>query len=89
MGNVAVGNHIAQKTPSIPTTSPTSGSAINHQGSLKADQNVVLSLGRVIQILNFVLDVRLDYRVTAILSSFKDEFEKHGNNLKEKGRFTV
>ena len=46
---------------------------------------MVLSLGRVIQILNFVLDVRLDYRVTAILSTFKDEFEKHGENLRDKG----
>ena len=86
MGNVAIGNHINQRNnASTTTTSPVSNSALNQQGSLKADQNVVLSLGRVIQILNFVLDVRLDYRVTAILSTFKDEFEKHGNRLKEKG----
>ena len=30
------------------------------------------------QILNFVLDVRLDYRVTAVLSTFKAEFETLG-----------
>ena len=88
MGNVAIGNHIGQKSAAS-ASSNVSSSTLTQQGSLKADQNVVLSLGRVIQILNFVLDVRLDYRVTAVLSTFKDEFEKHGSQLKDKGVDTI
>ena len=67
-------------TPSMPTQSHTH----NTSGSLKADQNVLNSLMCVIEILNFVLDVRLDYRVTSMLSSFKEEFTKRGGIFKDR-----
>ena len=79
MGNVAIGNHISGNSSSG-SKQTSSAASISQSQSLKADQNVVLSLGRVIQILNFVLDVRLDYRVTAVLSTFKAEFETLGPN---------
>nr|AAT47836.1 inositol 1,4,5-triphosphate receptor [Oikopleura dioica] len=75
MGNVALGSHITNDQKTGHTQQQPHG-IINPTATIKSDQNVVLSLARVIQILDFVLDVRLDYRVTAILSSFKDEFEK-------------
>ena len=74
MGNVALGSHMTNENAH--QTQPQPHGVINPTATIKSDQNVVLSLARVIQILDFVLDVRLDYRVTAILSSFKDEFEK-------------
>ena len=77
MGNVAIGNHISGNNSNSAKQTSTA-SSLSQSASLKADQNVVLSLGRVIQILNFVLDVRLDYRVTAVLSTFKAEFETLG-----------
>ena len=84
MGNVAIGGstgqpNIAQGTrrSSNQTTSSTNShpkiGSLTSQGSLKADQNVLNSLMCVIEILNFVLDVRLDFRVTAMLSSFKEK----------------
>ena len=79
MGNVAIGQGSGSSTARRGSASTASSTgprptAASAQAALKADQNVTKSLMCVIDILNFVLDVRLDFRVTSMLSSFKEKF---------------
>ena len=79
MGNVAIGQSGGSSTARRGSASTASSTgprptATSAQAALKADQNVTKSLMCVIDILNFVLDVRLDFRVTSMLSSFKEKF---------------
>ena len=54
----------------------------DHQASGKTDVLVMETKSKIIEILQFILDVRLDYRITSLLSILKErvgESEREGN----------
>ena len=61
-----------------PTSSLSSG---NIGGNTSAEDNLVMDTKlKIIEILRFILDVRLDYRISCLLSIFKREFDESEKN---------
>ena len=71
---------------------PSSGSQVGKQpssslaggnigGNTTAEDNLVMDTKlKIIEILRFILDVRLDYRISCLLSIFKREFDESEKN---------
>ena len=61
-----------------PSSSISSG---NIGGNTSAEDNLVMDTKlKIIEILRFILDVRLDYRISCLLSIFKREFDDSEKN---------
>ena len=53
----------------------------NIGGNTAAEDNLVMDTKlKIIEILRFILDVRLDYRISCLLSIFKREFDESEKN---------
>ena len=63
------------------------GPGTKHLTTKKEDTLVMDTKLKIIDILQFILDVRLDYRITCLLSIFKQEFDE--SERKEKVRKDV
>ena len=65
----------------IPSTSSLSGGNISGNASNSAEDTLVMDTKlKIIEILRFILDVRLDYRISCLLSIFKREFDESEKN---------
>ena len=65
----------------IPSTNSLSGGNISGNASSSAEDTLVMDTKvKIIEILRFILDVRLDYRISCLLSIFKREFDESEKN---------
>ena len=83
-----MGAMLTMFTTGIKPGAPTNGGAGNRNNngnraagtksaSSKKEDNLVMDTKlKIIDILQFILDVRLDYRITCLLSIFKREFDE-------------
>ena len=83
------GESVAVQSGSV---KPSSGSQVVKQsnsslsggnigGNTTAEDNLVMDTKlKIIEILRFILDVRLDYRISCLLSIFKREFDESEKN---------
>ena len=56
---------------------PNSGTGKSGVGGTRKEDNSVMDTKlKIIEILQFILDVRLDYRISSLLSIFKREFDE-------------
>ena len=65
----------------ITSTSSLSAGNISGNQTSSAEDNLVMDTKlKIIEILRFILDVRLDYRISCLLSIFKREFDESEKN---------
>ena len=68
------GSHVGKQPNSTLSTG-------NIGGNTSAEDNLVMDTKlKIIEILRFILDVRLDYRISCLLSIFKREFDESEKN---------
>ncbi|KAJ8046348.1 Inositol 1,4,5-trisphosphate receptor [Holothuria leucospilota] len=77
MTNMVLGSGLPESAMGLPDSN------IQGKGSTsqdkKEDKRVMETKLKIIQILQFILDVRLDYRISSLLSIFKRDFDKRND----------
>ncbi len=73
----SLGVEAKSKAVAAASSSSTSQAATTPSAARKKEDNLVMDTKlKIIDILQFILDVRLDYRITCLLSIFKREFDE-------------
>ncbi|XP_052781889.1 inositol 1,4,5-trisphosphate receptor type 1-like isoform X2 [Mya arenaria] len=75
-----VPEHLAHMTGRLPSPSDEAAASdvLTHKRRLEETDNIVMDTKlKIIEILKFISDVRLDYRITCLLSIFKREFDEN------------
>ena len=71
------------KPGSAPARENNAGSSGNPTTNTKKEDNLVMDTKlKIIDILQFIMDVRLDYRISCLLSIFKKEFDESAKSDK-------
>ena len=79
MTNIIVGNNINANRRDAPVASHEMVSQVGNIGKTKSEDVLVMNTKlKIIEILQFIMDVRLDYRISCLLSMFKREFGEKG-----------
>ncbi|XP_071815438.1 inositol 1,4,5-trisphosphate receptor-like isoform X4 [Apostichopus japonicus] len=73
MTNMVLGSGLPQSAMGMPADGANQGKGSQDK---KEDKLVMETKLKIIQILQFILDVRLDYRISSLLSIFKRDFDK-------------
>lgn len=75
---------VSGKNPASNKGKPQPTQSQSNQHLMKEYPLVMDTKLKIIEILQFILDVRLDYRISCLLSLFKNEFDTVNHNLSEK-----
>ncbi|EDV24936.1 uncharacterized protein TRIADDRAFT_56365 [Trichoplax adhaerens] len=79
MTNIIVGNNASTNRRDAPAATHEMVSQVGSIGKTKSEDVLVMNTKlKIIEILQFIMDVRLDYRISCLLSMFKREFGEKG-----------
>lgn len=79
MTNIIVGGNTNTNRRDTPAVAHEMVSQVGNMGKIKSEDVLVMNTKlKIIEILQFIMDVRLDYRISCLLSMFKREFGEKG-----------